>query len=139
MNRKRMAAAGIVAGGLVFSLVYFNPSVSYNELAEAHNDIKGAGFLCTADRADGKTANAFLVSRTPITWDEANKIWKSGNTKDDWTGKVWVARNSAKFALETSPNDQPPRVWGRVLAFGDPQFLDEIEGQLKRTRRFGWL
>jgi hypothetical protein len=139
MKWKRIFAGLTAIGLLFFFLVYFNPPVTFHDLKQASNELKDAGFICTSDRADGKSINGFIVSRKAIPWEDSNSMWKAGPMGSDWKGKVWISKHSSEMPLETTPNDQAPRIWGNVLAFGDQEFLDEIEGALKRTRRFGWL
>lgn len=139
MRWKRLSVGAAVAVGLLFCLVYFNPSISYTDLKQVRTELQDAGFHCTGDRANGVAGNGFIVSRKPVAWEAANVMWKAGPMGKDWKDKAWIAKTSSLTPLETTPGDQAPRVWGRVMAFGDEQFLNEIEGALKRTRRFGWL
>jgi hypothetical protein len=135
----RIFASLAAIGLLFFFLAYFNAPVTFRDLMQAQRELNDAGFRCTSDRADGDSVNGFIVSREPISWEVANAMWKGGPTGAAWKDKVWISKQSTVMPLENVPNIQAPRVWGKVLAFGDQEFLDEIEVALRRTRRFSWL
>ena len=54
MNWKRWSAVVAVMGVLLLGLLYFNPSVTFTDLKQAHTDIQDAGFLCIGDHFDAR-------------------------------------------------------------------------------------
>lgn len=117
---------------VVAACYYFWPkSVSFPDIHDARAAVEEAGYHCIADRADGKVNNGFFVTRRPLAWEDANEMWKAGLLGEEWKGRVWVTRNSANLPLATSHDDVAPRIWGNVLALGDPELLDELETTLQ--------
>ena len=53
--------------------------------------------------------------------------------RSNWKNKVWI-RSHAPGLMPTIPDDAGTRVWGCIFAYGDPEFLDEIENRLCRMR-----
>jgi len=127
-----------IVGGLL-CLLLRDGSVHFTDIHHAKASIEEAGFACVGDRRDGTVGNGFIVSREPIDWFEANELWKAGPMGPAWKDKLWVAKASRKLILETTPGDKPPHMWGNVLAFGDQEFLVEVEQALLKRIGGGLL
>jgi hypothetical protein len=123
-----LIAAGVSL--LLLTLAFWPRSASFDNLVQARASLEGAGFFCIGDREGDQCVHGFTVAKKPITWSEANEICRIGPMGPEWKGRVWITTQSTVMPMTTTPNDAPPRIWGRVLAFGDPEFLDEIEGRL---------
>ncbi len=132
MPRKISLVIGaILIAVLAARPLYFRPLVYVTSLHEAANRIKQLNYGCYSDVRSGLIGNGFMVSKEPATWNDANALCKTGRMDASWTNKIWIAplRTVGDCAI---PDDAGTRVWGRVFAFGDPAFLDEIE------RRLAW-
>jgi len=134
-TRKRwsLATFGIVCGiSVVGLLLDFRCACAFENLQQAHESITRVGYHCVGDREDGQLQYSFVVSRMPITRADVVGMRKVGAMGSTWKGRIWIVAPSSDVPLLTAPGEVPPRVWGRVLAFGDADLLDEIEG------RHGW-
>lgn len=118
-----MLAAAALAGYLIDG----NRGPSFDNLQQACSLVRTAGFFCVSDRADGTVDNSFIVSREPMTWEDAGHIRMSGPMGPRWKGCVWIIRSMPFTDLWTTPGDTEPRVWGKLWAFGDDDLLNEIE------------
>jgi hypothetical protein len=106
--------------------------IVFSDLQPAKTDLVAAGFFCTSDREDGKVGFGFMITRDHTDWRDIATMQKIGAMESDWQGKVWVTKIGSRFELQSTPERGASRVWGNVLAFGDPAFLDEIERNLRR-------
>jgi len=134
MNRKRWTIGLltlIVCGVAGWFLLHREVPVVFPTLEQAYVSIKQEGFLCVSDRVDGEIGAGFLVSREELTWAEVNSLVKAGPMGENWKGKVWVSYDSGR-SLVIIPENAHARVWGNVLAFGDKDFLTEIDSALQR-------
>lgn len=135
MTRKRWIHVAALA--LVFAFLFWAFSapqpITFADLPDASVSITAAGFHCTSDRSDGQIQQGFLVTTDKSDWKVANNLCKIGNMGDEWKGKVWVTFTNANGELCLVPDDASPRFWGKVLAFGDADLLNQIEGTLRRT------
>jgi hypothetical protein len=132
MNRKLwlILPCGVVA---FFVLQFFSDSsVTFADLETAKKKLVSAGYHCTSDRADGKLASGFMVTREPSHWRDFCELPKGGRVGPEWSGRVWVAtRGGSSFHLDTVPDEPSSRIWGKVVAFGDHILLAEIERALR--------
>jgi hypothetical protein len=111
--------------------VYAKPhGVSFQTLPEAKAKLDAAGFPCIADSSDGKLGTGFVVSREVTSWLEAGALCKAGPLGPEWKGKVWVGFNPHYYNLETIPDGAGVRIWGEIIAFGDADFLSQIDDAL---------
>lgn len=108
-------------------------AIVYGDLAPVKNDLEAAGYCCTSDREDGQVGFGFMITRDGADWRDVGSTFKIGSTSSDWQGKVWVTKIGSRFQLRSTPDGGAARVWGNVLAVGDPAFLDEIERNLLRV------
>jgi hypothetical protein len=77
-----------------------------------------------------------MVSREVITSLEARCLYKAGGIGQNWQGKVWLTHISTRdWDLSSASDDEDARTWGNIRAFGDNDFLNEIEGALKSRAR----
>jgi len=135
MSRKHWL---LVPSGLLALVICFfcrERPISYLDLKHAQSDLVAIGYCCTSDRADGRLAFGFMVTREPTDWLTVGSSVKTGPLGPDWHGKVWVATIGNRFQLETTPDTNDIRVWGNLVAFGDKALLDEIEGAIKSIRQ----
>jgi hypothetical protein len=122
------AAVMLATAGLAY--VAKHHEITFLHLRDAKTRLLGAGFICTSDRADGTLATGFLISRQSSSWSEAGTLCKVGPMGPEWKGKVWVTFNSNDWRLASLPEHAGMRVWGTVIAYGDEEFLSEIDGSL---------
>jgi hypothetical protein len=127
--------SGLVLLGAVVSFPFCTqqPGVTFHHLQQAKARLAAAGFICTVDSAGGKLGSGFLISREAMSWCEVGSLCKTGAMGPQWTGKAWVTTNPANFNLETLPDRAATRAWGDVVAFGDDQFLAEIDAALAES------
>jgi|ERR1043165_1853403 hypothetical protein len=128
---------GVVATLMILSLtaLAFRPKteITFHTLLEAKTRLLTLGVHCTSDRANGQLDTGLLVSRSAVTWSEAGSLRKIGRMGPQWKGKVWVTVNPQRWELQTVPDDASVRVWGDIVAFGDAEFLNEIDEALSRS------
>ena len=126
---------GVVAilglAGLVYSTR--QSVVTFAHLCDAQTWFLRAGFQCTPDCATGKLGSGFLLSRQSATWNEAGKLCKVGRMGPEWRGRVWVTFNTRQWQLQSIPEDAGTRRWGAIIAFGDPELLNELDGILTKS------
>ena len=107
--------------------------IVYSDLLPAKNGLVAAGYHCTSYREDGKVGFGFMITRDHADWRDVGVMQKIGAMDSDWQGKVWVTKIGTRCQLQATPEGGASRVWGKVLVFGDPAFLDEIERNLRRV------
>jgi hypothetical protein len=107
--------------------------ITFLHLRDAQARLLGAGFHCTSDRADGKLATGFLISRESVTSTQVGTLCKVGPMGPAWKGKVWVTFNSKDWQLSSLPEHAGVRVWGTVIAYGDEDLLSELDDSLAPT------
>lgn len=106
-------------------------TVSFDSLEQAKTRLEAAGFHCTSDCADCGLSTGFLVTSESSTWYEASALCKIGKMGPEWKGKVWVSVNPDSWRLECVPEGAGVRGWGEVVAFGDDEFLVQIDAVLE--------
>jgi hypothetical protein len=96
---------------------------------EAH----GLALHALSSDRDGIMRHGAYLSEKSLAWDEANVlvIDAAKVRAGRWRGVVFVTESGNEL-LENSYRDTG-RVWGRWLAFGDPELLDRIEAALFGT------
>jgi hypothetical protein len=124
-----LSAALVLVGAAFLNSCLAEHAVAFKEVDEAWTSVRSAGFECASDRANADAANGFLVSRSPVTFEEICHFCKAGPMGPDWKGKVWV---TMREGLQGTPEGAGVRIWGRLIAFGDNELLDEIEHSLKQ-------
>lgn len=134
MKRREWLTVLGVAALLLTSFLLSRPAISFARLEDACMRIRLAGFHCTGDAADGRMMQGFLVSRERVSLDGVNALCKTGKMGPAWQGKVWIAWNTPNWTLCTVPDDAGTLHWGHVTAFGDRQFLEELENKLRTPR-----
>ncbi len=117
-----------VLGGVAY--VVKQNDVAFDRLQEAQAALAARGFYCTSDTANGQVGCGFLISRTAMKWNEVGMLCKTGPMGPEWDGKVWVTLNPDFWRLEVLPEQAGVRVWGAVVAYGDEEFLKEIDEAL---------
>ena len=132
MRRKRWIAVLGVLGFVALWLLLQNQSLSFRTLKEAQTAVESVGCFVVPDRKNGPPVSSMVVSRAPIAWTDANSLRKQGPRTQEWKGKAWIVTPSRVVELNTSPNDEPPRQWGKLWVFGDDDFITELEGKLNR-------
>ncbi len=130
MIRSVLVAGAIALATCGLALYTKERAVSFHDVRDAKARIASAGFRCTSDRSDGDLVTGFLVSRQPITWYEVGTLCKGRPMGPHWEGKVWVTQKAKDILLMSLPEQVGVRVWGDVLAYGDEEFLSEIENSL---------
>ena len=118
----------LVLGALIYGAN--QSTVTFSHLCDAKNRLRGAGFQCTSDCENGTLGSGFLLSHQSVSWGEAGTLCKIGQMGPEWKGKVWVTFNSCRWQLKTLPENAGVRVWGSVIAFGDQDLLNEVDGVL---------
>lgn len=109
-------------------------AIAFNKLDEARTTLRSLGYFCISDRSDGIIGTGFLVCRKELHWVEACSLSKVGKFGPEWRGRVWFAViDDNNLELCGIPDWPGSRVWGNVVAFGDADLLDEIEGHLTPT------
>lgn len=133
MKRREWALGFAALAVLLGTAWFFLPprAVSFGNVRDASVHILAQGFHCTSDRMDGQLDNGFLVTRDQTTWNEVNTVAKAGPMGPEWKGKVWVS-GAYPNQIWNMPDGAPARLWGGVYAFGDGDFLAEIELALQR-------
>ena len=143
MKWKLRALGAAVVLGVAVAISIFehrlavdDPVIAFASTHEAFASVKAAGFCCTADNPGGRIDNGFLVSRMEFQWQAIFLMHKGIFSASEWKGKVWFARRTASARLQDAvPDGAGVRVWGNVIAFGDADFLDELERALKKLER----
>jgi hypothetical protein len=135
MSRKLwlLVSCGVLA--VLLTLNCTRNSISFTTLDNARTEIVAVGYHCTSDRKDGKIGGGFVVTREPLDWTEVCDLRRPDRPKQPWTGKAWVTWVDSLIPIPAGPDEQSARVWGKVVAFGDDAFLDELEGALRPTSR----
>jgi len=119
--------------GLLLLVSYFrSPAITFDNLKQAQSRIAAAGYHCRSDRADGMLEFGFLVTHESVDWPVVAELMKVEPFGPEWHGKVWIAILGDQFELSSIPNVPGTRIWGKTVAFGDPEFLDEIEKAIRR-------
>ena len=134
--KRREWIAGISVLALLAAVAWFlvpPRAVTFATVREASVKILTEGFRCTSDRADGQLDHGFLITRTDTTWSEVNVLAKAGPMGPEWKGKVWIS-GVLPNQVCNKPDGAAARLWGGVYAYGDGDFLAEIEGALQRGR-----
>lgn len=132
MKLRALMACAILVGALAGSAVFYkHSSVTFAKLQEAKTHFSKLGYCCTTDSASGQVGCGFLISRTAMNWSETGLLRKTGPMGPEWEGKVWVTLNPGFWRLEAVPDQAGVRVWGSVVAFGDEEFLHEIDEALE--------
>ena len=132
MKFKVLVSCAMVFVAMAGSAVFFKHSgATFERLAEAKARISELGYFCTTDSESGQIGCGFLISRTTIDWSQTGLLRKTGPMGPEWQGKVWVTLNPRFWRLEAVPDQAGVRVWGSVIAFGDEDFLEEIESSLE--------
>jgi hypothetical protein len=143
MTRRKRWSLGLfgIIGSVSVAVLLLdqNRACAFESLQHAHVQIVQAGYRCVSDREDGQLQYSFVVSRDALTRADVVAMRKTGPMGPEWSGRVWIVAPVPDSAIETAPGDVPPRVWGRVWAFGDANLLDEIERQQLGGRFFGFL
>jgi hypothetical protein len=127
------AGAVVVLATVALTYVAKQYEISFRHLHDAQARVLGAGFHCTSDRADGTLSTGFLISREMVTWSQVGSLRKVGPMGPNWKGKVWVTFSSNDWQLTSLPDHAGMRVWGTVIAYGDEEFLSEIDNSLAPT------
>jgi hypothetical protein len=140
MKRKVGLVLGVSMIGMIAARpLYIQPPIHFDNLQEAASTIRKLNYTCCSDRSDGKIqsvlVSGFMVSKELATWVQAGELCKIGPMGPNWVNKVWVIRLPTA-EMPVIPDNSGTRVWGRVFAFGDPAFLDEIENGLRECRAF---
>jgi hypothetical protein len=104
--------------------------VRFLRLHDAHDRLKSAGFCCVSDREDGILSTGFLLSRRPLSWIDAGSLCKTTPMGPHWQGKVGVTVNNEHWEILSLPDRAGVRVWGKVVAYGDEDLLNEIDAAL---------
>jgi hypothetical protein len=109
--------------------------VAFGAIEEASIAVQNAGLCITADNPSGNITKGFLVSREPLHWLEIVPMSNGTYFAAEWKGKAWLARRWADWRIPDSiPEGAGVRVWGDIVAYGDPDFLDVLERALKDRR-----
>ena len=131
MNLKVIAFSAATFAMLIGCAVFARQQdVTFERLQEARIRLADLGFHCSSDAANGHTGCGFLISRTALSWSEVGMLRKTGPMGPEWQGKVWVTLNPQHWRLESLPEHAGVRIWGSVIAFGDCDFLKEIDDAL---------
>ena len=102
----------------------------FDSLQAAKAKLDAVGFHCSSDQSIGGIGSGFCISRASVTVEEVASLCKVGRMGESWRGKVWVTLSPDCWQLQTIPEDAETRVWGSVVAFGDGEFLNEIDDLL---------
>ena len=135
MSRKQWLIVPCSLLALFLLLILGKSPISFGNLDEAKEEIATAGFHCTSDRKDGKIVGGFLVTRELVDWVDVNELPRPGRAGPQWDGKAWVTTVYGLKPIQAGLGEPSVRVWGKVVAFGDDAFLDEIEGALRPIGR----
>lgn len=128
MWRCSLAAGGIVLFALVgVTWVAGRHPVQFAHLSEAKASLTEAGFATYLDHEDEGMGTGFLISKEPVTMSQVRMLCKIGPMGCQWKGKAWVTFNSQDWKLASLPDGAGVRMWGGVIAFGDEEFLREID------------
>lgn len=120
---------------LLLALCWQNRDVHFASLEDAETRIRDAGFVCSMDgQLPTVEANGFLVSRETVPRKEICEMPKVGPYDlAKWKGRIWIARigNATSMGLDEKSPGYAFRVWGNVAAFGDREFLSEVESSVR--------
>jgi hypothetical protein len=133
MNRWNVGAAGALLLALAVGYGFTrnnHEDITFARIQDAKARLAKSGFYCTTDCANGQISCGFMLSRKASSWSEVCTMRKSGAMGPEWQGKVWVTLNPQAWQIESIPDQAGVRVWGAVVAFGDDEFLREIEAAL---------
>jgi len=122
-----MGAAVLFVAAALLGFLLDRRVPSFDSLPQARELLQVAGYCCTGDRPDGKMGFSFIVSREPLAWEEVGNMYKAGPMGPKWKGRVWIVATSPNILFHSLSGEMPPRIWGKVLAIGDHDLLDEIE------------
>ncbi len=134
--KRREWIAGVTSLALLAAVAWFlmpQREVTFSTVREASVRIAAQGFQCTSDRIDGMLDHGFLVTRDETSWQAVNVVAKAGPMGPEWKGKVWVS-GVVPNQIWNMPEGASAKMWGGVYAYGDGDFLAEIEIALQRGR-----
>lgn len=129
MQRIWIIVGVCMIGMLAVCPFYRQTAVQFANLHEAASSFRKLNYTCCSDVSNGQIISGFMVSKEAATCAQANELCKSGPVRPNWKNKVWVMRLPTGV-MTVIPDDAGIRVWGRIFAFGDSAFLDEIENKL---------
>jgi hypothetical protein len=107
--------------------------LSFDHLDDVKSRVHAVGYYCAADVADERVCSGFLISREPVSVDDAGSLCKAGRMGPEWRGRVWVTISPSCWQLQTVPDGAEVRRWGAIIAFGDGELLSEIDRTLDST------
>src|SRR5262249_52735214 len=121
MRRGKLLWAGGLAAALLVALVGLaghrraatRRPRTVEEVARA---AAARSLYCRSDREDGEVHSRLVVSRTPLTLDEANLLPFGDPASPRWRGKVVVCHPWKQYAYHLEPGCAA--VWGEMLLFG---------------------
>jgi hypothetical protein len=135
MRRKIWLVVGLIVIGVIAARLLYQPSVEFSDMQEAWAGLNELNYTCRSDVHGGQFESGFMASKEKATCGDAAELCKAGPMGPQWKNKVWITRFYPGQSMPTMPDDAATRVWGRVFAYGDGAFLDEIETGLLRQRR----
>jgi hypothetical protein len=125
-----VACAGALAL-LLLPFTCFSPHAlpQFRDVVELRTWAEGHGLHCRSDRKDGKVGGGLAVSTRPLKWEEVVPLTKGRQVLGPaWSQIVWaVNRTPGLASMPAPPWDGECRIWGDVVATGDPALLDLIE------------
>ncbi|HZZ81980.1 MAG TPA: hypothetical protein VFE62_26005 [Gemmataceae bacterium] len=136
MKSRACVVVGVIGFGVVLLLASHQlreVAVTFESMTEAYDDFLAMDYACCSDRRDGIVDYGFMVSKDPATWRDAGTLCKVGPMQDNWKNKVWIAPLRPDIS-GTMPSDADMRIWGGVYAFGDSDFLSELEHGWRQKR-----
>ena len=102
---------------------------AFRNVAELQAWAEGHGLYCRTDREDGRMGGGLALATRPLGWVEVMMLPKGEPTlRPIWRGVVWAMNRSTGLdGMPAPPWEGECRVWGGVIATGDPALLDRIE------------
>jgi hypothetical protein len=122
----RFLGAGLALAILVLGSGYLrrHHARAPSTLVEAAQIAEGLGLFYRSDRADGRLQGRLMVSDRTVTFERAAGTPLCDPKDRRWVGTVVIysgwrnlnARNDATCSA----------VWGELLVYGDPNFIDRL-------------
>jgi hypothetical protein len=106
--------------------VAFETAAEFRAFAQQH------GFLIHSGRQKPEVLSNFYITTKQHTWDELGHLSKARcGLTPRWKGVVWVTTHFVSAEREqgliVDSLGGHHRIWGKVLAAGDEEILDQLE------------